>query len=69
MLMQQRSSTADGMVDATIDFLIEMKSIEYEEVLDMPSVVFDMFLQGFKRRADAEKKAMTKAPSDTHTFG
>lgn len=65
--MRSRNNAADSMVEAVVDFMIEMKSVEYEEVLDMPSLVFDLYLEGFQRRAEIEK-----GPSggmDRKTFG
>jgi len=44
------------MMDAVVDFMIEMKSVDYEEVLDMPSRVFDLYLEGFARRAEIERR-------------
>jgi hypothetical protein len=69
-LMQSRNSTSDSMVDSVVDFMIEMRTIEYEDVLDMPSIVFDIICQGLIRRAELEKKAYKGGNTeDTSTFG
>jgi hypothetical protein len=57
------------MVNSVVDFMIEMKSVAYEEVLDMPSTVLDEFLEGLKRRADMEKQAYEEARRGNKTFG
>jgi len=57
------------MIDGVVDFMIEMRSVGYEEVLDMPSTVFDMFCQGLVRRAEMEKKAAKGGKVDVRTFG
>jgi hypothetical protein len=44
------------MTEAVVDFMVEMKSVEYEAVLDMPSCVFDLYLEGFVRRAEIERR-------------
>ncbi len=68
MLLRGRGSTSDDAVNAVVDFMIEMKSVEYEAVLDMPSTVMDEYMQGLKRRAELEKAAM-KRTNNAKTFG
>jgi hypothetical protein len=68
MLLRSRSNTSDDAVNAVVDFMIEMKSVDYEEVLDMPSTVLDEYMQGLKRRAELEKAAVEKK-TNAKTFG
>jgi len=68
MLLRGRHSSADDAVNAVVDFMIEMKSVEYEAVLDMPSTVLDEYMQGLKRRVELEKAASSKS-KDAKTFG
>lgn len=68
-LLRNRNNSADDMVNSVVDFMIEMKSVAYEEVLDMPSTVLDEFLEGLKRRADMEKQAYEEARRGNKTFG
>lgn len=69
ILLRNKNNTSDAMIDGVVDFMIEMKTVEYEEVLNMSSVVFDMFLEGLVRRAKMEKAAATHGRNDVKVFG
>jgi len=66
-LMQSRNNTSDKMTEAVVDFMVEMKSVDYEAVLDMPSRTFDLYLEGFARRAEIERRPPER--EGRRTFG
>jgi hypothetical protein len=68
MLLRGRGNSSGDAVNAVVDFMIEMKSVDYEAVLDMPSTVFDEYTQGLKRRAELEKATIQKT-NKAKTFG